>query len=525
MKKLLFYLLLLLTILLPLAIVSNSFDADLGWHLRFGQELHSGNFPYTDTYTYSKFGSPWTNHEWGGDWLFWLIYSKIGYWWLNVLCTLSITLAFLILGKTFYKKISSTFLATTVLCQWAITHIFVTRLAMFTPLFAALTFYLIEKAKINHRWLYLIPPMFWLWSALHGSWILGFIILNLYLISALVIKFVPKKYFNYLNETRWPSELLYKIILMQIMAVILITINPYGIKIWQEIFQYFGQNYYKLHTTEWLPSYTFPIFWKILIIQTVSLVFVVYGFIKKKVEFTHLLIFLAFFYTSIQYKRQAILIGLLSAVVLAYVFDFIKIALIKIKFLNDNIIKNSFYFFSISVLVLLSLHYASKVHFTTNIWEDKYLTERNSYPYEAVRWLKNKTIKPIKIFNSFNWGGYMNWTMPNALVYFDGRGTATWMYDKNKTMLENYGEIVTNPDGIKEIEKDEVDFVIRTQTNFIPMAKPDIVNDWMFGKDAAEISFLKQDQLSKDLDISNNWKKVYSDKYANIWQNLNHVPR
>lgn len=525
MKKIIFFLLLLLNFLLPLAIISNSFDADLGWHLRFGQELYTNTLPYTDTYTYSKFGTPWTNHEWGGDWLIWSIYSKMGYWWLNVLFAISITLSFLIIGKTFYKKITPTFLAATFLCQWAITHIFVTRLAMFTPLFAATTFYIIEKSKINQRWLYTLPPMFWLWSALHGSWILGFIILNIYFGCAFFVRFIPKKYSYIANEEKQPNSFFYKIILVQIISAALITINPYGIKIWQEIIQYFGQNYYKLHTSEWLPSYTFPIFWKILIIQTAALVFVVYGFIKKRMSLTHLIIFIAFFYTSIRYKRQAIFMGLFSAVVLSYTMDFIITEIVKIKFLKDKIIIRSFYIFLNSALFLLTLYYLVSIHFTNNIWTDKYLTERNSFPYEAVQWLKNQSSEEIKIFNAFNWGGYLNWTIPNAQVYFDGRGTATWMYDDKKTMLEKYGDILTRPGGLNEIENDKVNYIIWKQTNYIPMAKSDMVNNWMFGKDAAAISYLKQNELIKSLEISTNWQKVYSDRQAVIWHNLNHEPR
>ncbi len=527
MRKIIFYLLLLLCFLLPLAIISNSFDGDLGWHLRFGQDLHTGTFPYTDTYTYSKYGSPWTNHEWGGDWLFWLIYSRLGYWWLNLLTATAITLAFLLIGKTFNKKLTSTFLATSLLCLWSITHIFVARLAMFTPLFAALTFFIIEKSKNNQRWLYVIPPMFWLWSILHGSWILGFIILNIYFTSALLARFIPKKYFEILNETKLPNTFLHKIIFSQILAACLITINPYGLKIWIEIIQYFGQNYYKMHTSEWIPSYTFPIFWKILIIQTIALVFVIYGFIKKKTSFTNLIIFLAFYYVAITYKRQAIFIGLLSATVLTAVIEFIQLELSKITFLNNNndIIKKSFYFFSTSALVLLSLYYFFNIHFTNEVWKDKYLIEKNSFPYGAVNWLQTNVKQPVKIFNNFDWGGYLNWMMPNALIYFDGRGTATWMYNDKKSMLEHYNEILDNRDGLKEIENDQVDYILLRQSTFSMMAKPDVVNDWMFGKDAIQTTYFTPTQLEKDLAHSSKWKKIYFDRQVNIWQNINLAPK
>ena len=525
MRKIIFYLLLLLNFLLPLAITSNTFDADLGWHLRFGQELHNNTFPYLDTYTYSKFGFPWTNHEWGGDWLLWLIYSKLGYWWLNLLMATAIITSFLIIGKTFYKKINSTFLITALVCQWSITHIFVTRLAMFTPLFTALTFYVVEKSKINRHWLYVIPPMFWLWSVLHGSWILGFIILNIYLATALLIQIIPKKYSGYINETRLATDLIYKLLLIQLTSAILITINPYGIKIWQEIIEYFGQNYYKMHVNEWVPSYVFPIFWKILIIQTIALIFVIYGFIKKKLSFTHLMIFLTFYYAAIAYKRQAVFMGLLSAVVLAIVIELAQIEMTKIKILNDNFVKKSFLFFSTTALILLSFYYFINIHFTNDVWSDKYLIEKNNFPFEAISWLKANDMQSIKIFNAFDYGGYLNWTMPNALIYFDGRGTATWMYNKNKTMLEHQFEILYDPNGLNEIERDQANYIFLRRTNYIPMAKPDAVNNWLFGKESPLTYLLKPTQLEIDLTSSNNWKKIYSDRQINIWKYLNHEPK
>jgi len=525
MKKVIFYLLLALNFLIPLAVISNTIDGDLGWHLRFGQELHKGIFPFLDTYTYSKYGTPWTNHEWGGDWLFWLIYSKIGYWWLNIITSLSITFSFLIIGKTFFKKNTSVFLFSALICQLAIIHIYVARLAMFTPLFAAITFFIIEKSKNNQRWIYGIPPLFWIWSVLHGSWILGFIILNLYLISSIITNFIPKKYYNYFLDDTIPNKIIYRIILVQILSAIIVIINPYGFKIWQEIIQYFGQNYYKLHTTEWLPSYTFPIFWKILITQTVCLVLVVYGVIKKKIGVTHTIIFLAFYYTAICYKRQAIFIGLLSSVVLASTFEIIKPELLKLWWVKNQNIKKFTYLFLLIILILFSFYNIKNIYFTKNVWTDKYLSEKNSFPFESVNWLKNRDAKPVRIFNSFGWGAYLNWTMSNDFVYFDGRGTATWMFDKNKTMLEHYYEILDNQNGLKEIENDQVKYILLRQTNFIPISKPDMVNDWMFGPQAAAFSYSEKTQLEKDLNSSNNWKKVYSDYQANIWQNLNLEPK
>ncbi len=323
------------------------------------------------------------------------------------------------------------------------------------------------------------------------------------------------------------------IIIIQIIAALLIAINPYGWKIWTEIWEYFGQNYYKMHISEWVPSYVFPIFWKILIIQTIALVMVFYSFYKKKINFTHTILFCAFYYAAFMYKRQAIFVGLLAVPIFEKTIAIIaqEFSLKKIptalgchpECSKGSLLPKFITILFCATLILLSGYYIHAVHFTNDVWNDVILAKRNSFPYQAITFLKNTTNQPIKIFNEFSWGGYLNWTLPNALVYFDGRGTATWMYDKNKTMLEHYFEILDNQNGLKEIEKDNADYIFLKKPNFTRMAEPDTINNWFF--DTNKILKVETTQLEKDINISTVWKKVYSDKFVNIWQNINRAPR
>jgi hypothetical protein len=73
------FLLCVLAVLYVTAVISYRFDYDLGWHLRFGRDALLDKFQFLDTYTWSYYGQPWVNHEWGGDILYWLLYSNFGY--------------------------------------------------------------------------------------------------------------------------------------------------------------------------------------------------------------------------------------------------------------------------------------------------------------------------------------------------------------------------------------------------------------------------------------------------------------
>ncbi|MCX6780482.1 MAG: hypothetical protein NT034_04910 [Candidatus Magasanikbacteria bacterium] len=527
MKKFLFWLLFALNLIYPLAIISNTLDGDFGWHLRFGQDIHTqSSFPYFDTYTYTKYHQPWTNHEWGGDWLLYQIYSHLGYFWINIILAIASAAAFWIIGKAFLKKTGVSFLIFTLICQMAVYHIFSPRLAMFSQLFAALIILIIEKYSSKARALYFIPFVLWLWSTIHGSWILGFIIINIYLGCALLPYMVGQKYQKYFNEEKKPLTFIYHLIGIQLLAAALICINPYGIKIWQEIFEYFGQNYYKAHISEWTPSYAYPVFPKILILQTVTLFLIAYGFIKQRVKFSHFTFFLAFFYAAMIYKRQAIFTALLSVPILEHTAIFVRGQTMALKFHKFLIKqKEKLYFVGIIISIFLIIFYSRQIHYTYDPWNDRTLNYNNAPPYEATKFLQSYTAgKPIKLFNEFSWGGFLNWMLPNALVYLDGRGSATWMYDAHTSMLERYIELKEQDDAVEQIEATGADYIMLRYPKFVISGTPSFVDTHLFGANFKEYFVNHEEKLKEKIDNSGRWKRIYSDQRANIWQKINPAP-
>ena len=45
---------------------------------------------------------------------------------------------------------------------------------------------------------------------------------------------------------------------------------------------------------------------------------------------------------------------------------------------------------------------------------------REAVPYEALHWLQKNPPKG-HLFNSYNWGGYLEWTLPQTPTFIDGR--------------------------------------------------------------------------------------------------------
>ena len=55
-------------------------DGDTYWHLVVGERiLHTFSFPTVDEYSYTRAGAPWIAKEWLSQILFYMVYSKGGW--------------------------------------------------------------------------------------------------------------------------------------------------------------------------------------------------------------------------------------------------------------------------------------------------------------------------------------------------------------------------------------------------------------------------------------------------------------
>jgi hypothetical protein len=61
---------------------------------------------------------------------------------------------------------------------------------------------------------------------------------------------------------------------------------------------------------------------------------------------------------------------------------------------------------------------------------------RETYPMGAVAYLEEKSPEG-RLFNSYNWGGYLLWTLPDYPVFIDGR---TDLFDD--TIIESWMQVI-----------------------------------------------------------------------------------
>ncbi len=449
---------------------------DLGWHLRYGQEF----FKYFDINSLTNINSfsniftnyHWINHSWGYDIFLYLIYKYLGFIGITIISALIAVIIFTTLKEYIFDN--QRYLIILITLFYIFTNqIFANGLKsqIVSVLFFSIIVYLanhLSKQKRPHKkYFIIIGIMSIIWANMHGQFILGIGFLILYLIG------------DYLNQIHKKSNIIHNQTIFTIIFISVSSslINIYGYKSFIEPFTYLHYKYLNL-ISEWTPVTTSSIYFYGLNIFTILIIFNIYKKYKlnKTIDFKIILTSIVFGYFAYSYKRML-------------PFYFIT-GIRSFKFKNSDVfIENNFkklLIYTIILIIIASIIFISKKHFIIKNW-NQYCNskiELRCSP-ESVDFI-NKHKNFGKIFNYYNWGGYLEY-QTNKKYYIDGR-MHLWKLG-NYSPFYNYNQIYFVHDNFEDIfNKENFDTVI------IQSGIP----------------------LEKYLITKPKWKIVYRDKYASI---------
>ena len=323
----------------------NSFsclDPDFGSHLRVGQDIWLKNeIPSLNTYNFDFINVPWVDHEWLFDLLIYLIHNYAGYLVLTI-----IFVCFPLVGIVLLMKLTeitqSIVLSDSEKVEMSLYFYFVAFLGCYaalpclgirmqevTLIFIPLLIICLYRFE-NHdaqKTLYFLPILFYVWANLHGSFLIGFVILAIWFIVKIVISCLPvnigqNDYFDfgrlydkkdYINFIGW-----------SLLSFIITFLTPYGVKLYSFLYTY-SNTYYLTHVYEWLPFYYSPIFIKQIFYTLFYLITLMVYFYRvhrnsRKTAKTSLMLFVLsifFLYMSLKSKRHFILFFMISLPLLA----------------------------------------------------------------------------------------------------------------------------------------------------------------------------------------------------------------
>jgi hypothetical protein len=391
-------------------------DADMWWHLRAGQEMwEQKTILLSDQFSYTRAGEPWTNAFWLSEIAFYLLYRTGGFFAISVFVSLVGGATFLLI----YRRLSGNpFLNTAVLLLAAITAapIWGPRPQIISFfLLAWLDKWLAERETGGNRPLWILVPLFAIWANLHGGWIWGFLLLSAHLVGAIIRTVLQASTPEAPPEQGWKN--IGNLTLWTAAGALAVGLNPNGISLWRLPFHTLNVS---LQIQEWLsPDFHridfHPMLWMIFLLLITA------RFAGPRPNWIALFKVIGFAYLTFISQRNIGPFAIVAAPVLsewanAAVETLNKSrARLRSKQANKPLPSGAVILLNILIIGSLSA-FALLRAYSLSMSE----AVNEAVPSEAVAWIRKNRPQP-QLFNSYNWGGYLIWSLPEYPVFIDGR--------------------------------------------------------------------------------------------------------
>lgn len=432
-------------------------DTDFGWHYRCGKELLAGHPCLENHYSYFLPDYQAYYPSFVYDTVLAINYDHFGFTGLSILNSLvlvcCVILLYQLIKGPLWLRVALPLL---VLLTPGPSIALGLRPQVFTFLFFLLTLKIGEFSLKNYKYLYLLPILFAFWVNTHIGFITGIILL-------------PGLFLNHPLRRRW------QIILPFLIAFFSTFLNPFGPKVYLELFRHLQA---PLSTTiaEWIS----PPFWFKGLIIFVIFELCLLLFSKKQLNLPAIINLFVFTVLACLGLRNLIF---LSAIMAIYISK-----LLADKKLLDNR-------YTIPVVLIFIFIFSKNLNSTTNFnskWENYCTQGQVPYPCEFIK--KYPNIKG-NVFATYEWGGFLIWKMPNIKVFADGR-TPAWLDKSGNSTYEIYLAILqTRPGWNEKLKETATDYLLIGPGTFLDL------------------------KLSPKADIY-NWKELYRDNVAVLYTKI-----
>jgi len=504
-------------LLIFIILLKNGFsylDPDFGWHLKAGEEVSlSGRAPTANLYNYTYTGD-WVNHEWLSDLALYHFYEKFGYEAVVIFFALLIVITLIILNIFIYKtaqtKILWPVLAGLQLfgLMASLPHLGV-RLQELAWLFVLGIIIIIHyyQKTVNWRYLLFLPLIMLAWANLHGSFLIGFFLLGSFLGIQIFLRLFSnslKKIVILGNGLSWSEIRVFTIIIF--FSFLATLINPYQLGLYEFLDGYRNFAYLSL-IKEWLPQHNFPFFYGQLIYLGLGVLAVIFYFIdyrkeKKALDLWSLFLLISFLFLSFKSRRHFPLFFILS---LPFLVNFNSAFFAKSKIYYQQLLS--------SLLIFCLILTGASQLLLTKFTNQPFSAYCYKYPCGAVSFLKNnQEYLEYNLFNSYGWGGFLIWELPEKKIFIDGR--LPQVEFAGQTFIEEYMNFF----------QEEVDHEAKLESYNIRLILIEAKDSNLSAKKWEKIFFNIKDEdlkvknsLRSYLDSSEKWQVIYKDNTAKIY--------
>lgn len=432
-----------------------SVDTDTWWHLRTGKWIVENQaIPHTDPFSHTRYGENWNYPGWLVQTPMYLIYSLFGPGGLNLWVAAMVTLAFVFVWNTLtggpFLRAFITILAATVSgVFWA------ARPYLVTFLLATVFLWILEAyrwRRSDHDWkrLWLLPLLMVVWVNSHGGFAAGLLIWGVYVFNDLVDMLWHRRFLSTVREAAghpWSALREPPVVIWLIGPAMLLAtcLNPYGARMLsyplqtvsigalQDFIQEWqSPNFHQLHVQ--------PFAW--MLILTLGAV----GASRRRFALTDFLLVGGFAYMGLLAARNIALFALAASPALSRHSSATLESWRRMLGWNQPsaTVMNRKSWLNVMILIVLSLAVFMKLWLVLP-GAPNHEHFHDTLPMDAVSYIQEQS-PPGKIFNSYNWGGYLLWALPEYPVFVDGR---TDLY--NDELIDEWVLVMRAGDGWQDV--------------------------------------------------------------------------
>lgn len=443
----LFALIFVLAVRIPL-------DTDTWWHIRSGEHTLMEGFIYEDPFSFTKAGEEWVNHSWGAQLIIYGAYQLAGDVGLAIytafLATAGIAFMYAMSsGNVYLRALALIFGAATAAVFWS------PRPQMVSFLFSAIILYILflyKRKEIDRLWL--IPPLMVVWGNMHAGFSIGYIF-----IGGTIAGEILGNLFNRDGEHVISLGRLRKLIVVTLVSVPLLVINPYTVDILLVPFQTVSIGALREFIQEWnSPNFQER--------QTWPFVFLLVGILgavgasQKRLDWTDFVLVSGTAFMGLLAGRNLAVFAVAATPVLTHHVDAILTER-GWQFKPMQRVKPFQGAVNLAVLIVILLGGLVSIIGVLNT-ETVEEAQRQFLPVQVAEFIEAE--QPTgPMFNSYNWGGYLMFALPEYPVYVDGR---TDLY-KNDFLLR-YLQTTIGRDGWQDnLDEDGVNMVVIEQNSIM----------------------------------------------------------
>lgn len=389
-------------------------DPDMWWHLRTGEYVVSHGIPTQDpSFSFTATDRPWFMHEWLSDVFMWGVYAALGLNGMAVVFGLIVGLTFALLFAAGDEHPYVATLATV----WALLSCMVfinSRPQVFNWFLAALFIFLVERfraGKLSGRWLWLMVPAMALWANLHSGFLLGVVILGVYIVGDGAQRWLAPATAEPAALFTWPQ--LRQLALVSLTTFAASLLNPQGIHLWLYPFETLGSSAMQTLIIEWQsPNFKrwFYWFYGVQLLGFIPL----WAYSPRRVTWTELLFVLGAGAAGLISVRNIPIFAVVSApILLRHV-----VALVPVHWRAAVPVRPTAVQSTLNTLLMVAAVLLTVVAGLLKLVQTERIV-REDFPVAAVDYLEQNNLAASRIYNEYAWGGYLIWR--GVPTFIDGR--------------------------------------------------------------------------------------------------------